>query len=152
MTIIRPFQPADWGFLLDLANQAVPFAPKENTEWLKHRKAFDESAHTRRHYIVLHNDLPVGYGCLEQQDDAPAPEKLRIYVVCAPANLRGDVGSQLYARLLSDAKELRVAHLWAREFQADESARDFFTSHGFVEARRFTLPDQPPMVIFQLDL
>ena len=150
MINIRPFQPSDWNLLLDLANQAVPFAPKENADWLEYRKAFDESARTRRHYMALNDGLPVGYGGLEQQDDAP--EKLRMYVVCDPQNLRGEVGDQLCAQLLSEARALGATQLWAREFQADESAREFFTGHGFVESRRFTLPDQPPMVIYELKL
>ena len=43
MTYLRPFAPADWDTLLDLANTAVPFAPAENAEWLAYRRAFRET-------------------------------------------------------------------------------------------------------------
>ena len=150
MTTIRPFQPTDWDFLLDLANQAVPFAPKENAEWLGYRQAFDESTRIRRHYMAVSDGIPMGYGGLEQQDDDP--KKLRMYTVCNPQNMRGEVGDQLCAQLFSDAKVLGARQLWAREYQADEHARDFFTRHGFVDAQRFTVPDQPPLVIYQLEI
>lgn len=148
MTELRPFRHADWGVLLDLANQAVPFAPQENVEWLEHRKAFDVTKRIRRHYIAAKNETPVGYGCLEQQSDCP--DSFRIYVVSSPANLRGEVGNLLYTQLLQDAKELRATNLWAREFEKDGPIREFFTSRGFTEVQRFTIPDKPPMVVFKL--
>ena len=150
MIKIRPFQQEDWAVLLNLANQAVPFAPQENAEWVEYRKAFDESMSIRRHYIATDSEIPVGYGCLEQQNDDP--QKLRVFVVCNPENLHGKVSNRLYERILQDAKELGVAHLWAREFQEDEAIRKFFTGRGFVEVRRFTLPNQLPMVVYSFDL
>ena len=66
MIAIRPFRQDDFDTLLDLANQAVPFAPSENAEWLEYRKAFDESNRLRRHYMATENGEPAGYGCLEQ--------------------------------------------------------------------------------------
>jgi N-acetylglutamate synthase-like GNAT family acetyltransferase len=128
---LRPFPRADWDVLHNLANQAVPFAPQENAEWLEHRKAFDESQRIRRHYIATRNETPVGYGCLEQQSDDPG--WFRVYVVCSPAHLDGEAGNLLYAQLLQDAKELRATTLWAREFERDEPIREFFTSLGFDE-------------------
>lgn len=150
MIDIRPFHPTDWGVLLDLANQAVPFAPQENAEWLEYRKAFDESRRVRRHYLAVDSDRPVGYGGLEQQGDAP--DSLRVYVVASPAHLHGEVGARLYARLLQDTQELRTTHLWAREFQSDAQARAFFLSHGFAESEPFVPPGQKPIVVFNLHL
>ncbi|MGQ0600440.1 MAG: GNAT family N-acetyltransferase [Anaerolineales bacterium] len=146
----RPFQQDDWNVLLNLANQAVPVAAQENADWLESRKAVDESQRLRRHYVATQSETPVGYGCLEQQSDTP--QSLRVYVVSSPANLQGEVGTLLYARLLQDARGLKAASLWAREFQDDEFIREFFTSRGFVETQRFTLPNQPPMVVFTLSL
>jgi N-acetylglutamate synthase-like GNAT family acetyltransferase len=146
---LRPPRPEDWEALLDLANQAVPFAPRENAEWLEYRKAFDESKRMRRHYIAAEGETPVGYGCLEQQGDDP--QKLRIFVVANPVNL-DVVGQALYAHLLKDAKELGAMHLWAREFLKDEPIREFFLSHGFKEDQRFRLPGMLPMVVFKLHL
>jgi len=148
MIEVRPFRPKDWEALLDLANQAVPFAPQENAEWLKYRKAFDESQRLRRHYIATENEVPVGYGCLEQQSDDP--HQLRVYVVCSPENLHGQVGQRLYEKLQQDAAELGATHLWAREFQEDKPAYEFFTGKGFRDEQR-TLPNYPPMVIYTLD-
>jgi N-acetylglutamate synthase-like GNAT family acetyltransferase len=150
MLDIRPFRQEDFAVLADLANQAAPFAPEENAVWLERRKAFDESKRIRRHYIATETNQPVGYGCLEQQDDDPT--SLRIYVVCSPAQMHGEVGNRLYARLIENAIELGAATLWAREFQADVSIRAFFKAHGFVETRHFTLPASEPMVMFELDL
>jgi len=150
MISIRPFDPADWDALLDLANAAVPFAPQENAQWLAYRRAFDESRQFRRHFLALDGDRPVGYGCLEQQGDDPA--RLRIFVVCSPTDLQGEVGRLLYDRLLLAARSLGATRLWAREFQEDEPIRAFFTGRGFVETQRLTLPDQRPMVVFTLTL
>jgi N-acetylglutamate synthase-like GNAT family acetyltransferase len=147
---LRPFRPEDFDLLLDLANQAVPFAPQENIEWLAYRQAFDESIHLRRHYMAEENGQAVGYGCLEQQGENP--QTLRIYVVCAPANIHGEVGDLLYARLILDARELGVERLWARELQEDTPIAEFFIGRGFVEIRRFAIPDYPPMLVFELEL
>lgn len=148
MIVIRPFRQEDFSILLDLANQAVPFAAGENAEWLEYRKAFDESRRLRRHYIATENEEPVGYGCLEQQGDDPG--SLRIYVVCSPPNLRSEVGSMLYARLLQDAKALGVRQLWARELQDDEPICRFFAQQGFIETQRRTPPNYAPVVVLQL--
>jgi N-acetylglutamate synthase-like GNAT family acetyltransferase len=145
----KHFEQDDWDILLDLANQAVPFAPQENEEWLEYRKAFDESKRTRRHYLAFDGATPVGYGALEQQGDTA--DLLRVYVVTSPDNLNG-VGDLLYTQLLQDAQELKATTLWAREFQDDKPICDFFTSHGFVEDQRFTLPDHLPMVVFKLNV
>lgn len=150
MIRLRALRPDDFDLLLDLANQAVPFAPKENAEWLANRKAFDETRRLRRHYLAEEGGRSLGYGCLEQQGDDPS--WLRIYVVGSPADMQGEVGTMLYERLLREARELKAAGLWAREYQADEAARRFFTSRRFTEAERFTVPDQPPMVVYKLEL
>jgi N-acetylglutamate synthase-like GNAT family acetyltransferase len=150
MIQVRPFHENDWEMLLDLANQAVSFAPQENIEWLEYRKAFDESTRIRRHWIATDGGIPVGYGCLEQQGDDP--QQLRAFVVCSPESLPGEIGNRLYERLLRDANELGATLLWAREFQQDAPAREFFTARGFVEAQRFTQPDQLPMVVYILEL
>jgi N-acetylglutamate synthase-like GNAT family acetyltransferase len=148
MIEIRLFRPDDFHILLELANQAVPFAPKENAEWFEQRKAFDESKRLRRHYIATDKNNPVGYGCLEQQGEGL--ESLRIYVVCSPENLRSETGAALFARLKQEAQALGATTLWARELQADEPARQFFTQHGFIETQRLTPPNYLPLVVFQL--
>jgi N-acetylglutamate synthase-like GNAT family acetyltransferase len=150
MVEIRPFKPEDWGALLDLANQAVPFAFKENVAWLENRKSFDESRRIRRHYIAADNKIPVGYGCIEQQSDDA--KWLRIYVVCSPDNLLGEVGARLYEIVLRNAQESGADYLWAQEYQQDQPIGKFFTGHGFEEVRRFTLPGELPMVVYQFDL
>lgn len=149
MIEIRPFQPEDFNTLLELANEAVPFAPKENAEWLEYRKAFDDTKRLRRHYLATVDNHPVGYGGLEQQGDDPY--SLRMYVVCKPENL-DSVGATMYDRLINKAKELGATTLWARELQADEHACQFFTQKGFVETQRLTPPNFAPVVVFQLSV
>ncbi len=149
MIDIRPFKLEDFEVLPDLANQAAPFAPEENTVWFERRRSFDESKRIRRHYVAVETNHAVGYGCLEQQDDDS--KSLRIYVVCSPSNMR-EVGNCLYSRLLQDAKELGATTLWARELQPDESSREFLRGRGFIETRHITLPDSAPMVMLHLDL
>jgi N-acetylglutamate synthase-like GNAT family acetyltransferase len=150
MVEIRPFRQEDWAVLLDLANQAVPFAPQANIEWLDKRKAFDASRRIRRHFVAIEDDLPVGYSCIEQQSDDPV--RMRIYVVCSPDHLHGEVGTRLYETVLQCANELGVRQFWAQEYQDDQPVRRFLTGQGFQEVRRFTLPGNHPMVIYQLDL
>lgn len=150
MLKIRPFQQDDWPILLDLTNQAAPFAPQENAEWLEYRQAFDESKRVQRHFLAVDGGTPVGYGSLEQQGDSA--ESLRVYVVASPEKLRGEVGDLLFARLLQEAQELKAADLWAREFQEDKPIREFLTGHGFAEVEQFTLAGQLPMVVFRLEL
>lgn len=149
---LRPFELSDFDLLLDLANQAVPFAPRENGEWLAVRKAFDESRSVRRHYIAynLSDTNVLGYGCLEQQGETVY--SLRIYVVCSPDHLAGDVGEKLFAQLLSDTTALGANHLWARELTEDEPIRHFFLSHGFRQTRHITISDYPQMVLFERSL
>jgi N-acetylglutamate synthase-like GNAT family acetyltransferase len=146
---LRPFEPGDFDVLPDLANQAVPFAPRENTEWLAARKAFDESRAVRRHYIAydMSDTSALGYGCLEQQGDTI--HSLRIYVVCSPDRLAGEVGETLFVQLLDDAAALGASHLWARELVEDAPIRQFFLSHGFGETRYITIPDYPRIVLLE---
>lgn len=148
MIQIRPFATKDFAVLLDLANQAVPFATETNPEWLKYRQAFDDSSYIRRHYLALDETTPLGYGALEQQSDDP--HIFRIYVVCSPVNLQGETGERLYATLLKDAVELQATRLWAREFFTDQPIRHFFTSRGFVENEPFTIADYPTMIVYEL--
>ena len=150
MLEIRPFQPEDWELLLPLANQAVPFAPVENAEWFDKRHEFDDVHRLRRHYLAWQDNQPAGYGGLEQQGDGL--ERLRAYVVAAPEHLSGAVGTELFVQLLTDAIQLGARTLWARELLADEVARAFFTSHGFVETQRASPPNFPTVVVFELNL
>jgi hypothetical protein len=150
MIQIRPFQPEHFDLLLALADQAVPFAPDENAEWLAYRKAFDESTRLRRHYLAWEGEIPVGYGCLEQQGDDT--QTLRIYVVCSPERLNGEVGDALYDRLKLDVEELNITKLWARELQADEPISQFFTGKGFEVTERVTPPNFAPVVVFEQEV
>jgi hypothetical protein len=109
MIEIRPFRQDDWAALLDLANEAVPFAPQGNMVWLNNRKAFDDTRWFRRQFVAAENEIPVGFGCIEQQSDDPL--WLRVYVVCSPERMNGEVGARLYERVLQEAKESGAGHL-----------------------------------------
>ncbi|GIV97585.1 MAG: hypothetical protein KatS3mg057_2242 [Herpetosiphonaceae bacterium] len=152
MIALRPFEVGDFDLLLDLANQAVPFAPRENADWFAARKAFDESRAIRQHYIAydVNDHRAVGYGCLEQQGETV--QSLRIYVVCSPEHLAGTVGELLFTQLLGDAAMIGASHLWARELMDDEPIRQFFLRHEFRETRHIEIPDHPRMVLFERQL
>jgi N-acetylglutamate synthase-like GNAT family acetyltransferase len=150
MATIRPFHSSDFGLLLELANQAVPFAPDGNKEWLEYRKSFDEDKFFRYHCIAEENGKATGCGCLEQQSDDPA--RLRIFVVCHPEELGGKVGSRLFDHLLEKAKMTPATNLWAREYQRDQAAEKFFKERGFEEAIRLDLPHELPMVVYSLKI
>ena len=150
MIDIRPFKQEDFAVLPELANQAAPFAPQENAVWFEARKTFDETKRIRRHYIATENHQAVGYGCLEQQHDNS--KWLRIYVVCSPMNMRGEVGKRLYSRLMQEAEKLEATILWARELQADESSSQFFSSRGFKAGQPYTIPNHAPLIDYKLDL
>lgn len=144
--LLKAFRQEAWDLLLGLANQAVPFAPQENAEWLEFRKAFDETKYYRRHYIAWQEEQPIGYGCVEQQSDDA--ECLRGFVVCGAERMSTGVGKELFERLLADAKGMGAMHLWAREYEADDVARRFFLGCGFQEAKRFTPPGEKPVVVY----
>lgn len=150
MIEIRPFQPKDWALLLDFANQAEPFAPRANAVWWHNRQAFDETRRIRRHCIATEAGLPVGYGAVEQQGDDPAV--LRVFVVCSPQRLNGEVGERLYAAAMQAARAVGAARLWAQEFVQDQPICEFFARQGFAETRRFTPPDGQPIVVMELDI
>lgn len=133
-----------------MANQAVPFAPDGNKEWLEYRKSFDANKLFRYHCIAEENGKATGYGCLEQQSDDPA--WLRIFVVCHPEKPSGKVGSRLFDHLLEKAKITPATNLWAREYQRDQAAEKFFKERGFEEVNRFELPDDLPMVVYRLKI
>ena len=147
--IIRNFRPPDFDLLLDLANQAVPFAAEGNQEWLEYRKAFNEALRVRRHYIAEEKDRAVGYGCLEQQGEEE--DVFRMFVVCHPERLV-DVGELLMARIIEAAEELSARTLWVREYQQDRPINEFFIRHGFDEVHRFTLPEELPMIVLRREL
>jgi N-acetylglutamate synthase-like GNAT family acetyltransferase len=146
MKEVRPFHLSDFGLLLELANQAVPFAPKGNKEWLEYHKSFGEAKFLRYHCIAEENGEATGYGCLEQQSDDPA--WLRIIVVCHPTKPSGKVGARVFDHLLEKAKMTPATNLWAREYQRDRAAEKFFKEHGFEEVNRFELHDELPMVVY----
>jgi N-acetylglutamate synthase-like GNAT family acetyltransferase len=148
MITLHAFSAEEFGALLDLANQRNPFTPQQKAEWSDVRKAFDEYKRLSRYYLAIESGRAVGYGCIEQQGDDPS--WLRIYLVGSPSDMQGEMGEQLYAQLLQDAKELKVAGLWAYELQANEIAQAFFMARGFAETERSAPPGQPPMVVYQL--
>jgi hypothetical protein len=133
MLTLRLFHPSDFDLLLDLANQAVPFAPGENAEWLAYRRAFDDTKYLRRHYLAVDDAIPRGYGCLEQQ--GADRTRLRIYVVCGPADLERQ--AVLY-HLLEDANELGAST--CGRASSNRIPRYGSSSPGMVLKRRFNIP------------
>ena len=139
MTLIRPLREADWQDVLRCADEALPLAGRRNQEWLDNRRAFDEGALRRRHYVVEEGNAVVGYGAIEETDDA----RWRLFVVMSPAHLNSAAGDEIAARLFADALELRGRTLWLREEAGDQAMAMFCARHGFAAMQRFTVEDVP---------
>ena len=82
---------------------------------------------------VTHQIL--GYGAIEQ---GPQPEVFRLFLVVRPYFLRRGVGDALYARLLSDLRDLKAAGAWVRLNAGELGTIGFLQKCGFVEAERFS--------------
>lgn len=130
---VRPVKAEDYEAILHVANAAVPFDPHGNRTWLRSRQSFDESARTRRHYVLEEDEQIIGYGGLEEQGGGP--HRYRLYVVAPPERL-DDVGRTLYERLRQAAIPFGARTLWVREYARDEALLDFFRQRGFVETGR----------------
>jgi len=130
---VRPVKAEDYQAILEVADVAVPFDPQGNRSWLRSRQAFDETAQSRRHYVLEESGRIVGYGGLEQQGGGPY--RYRLYVVTAPERL-DDVGSALFERLRQAAIPFGARTLWAREYVRDEALLEFFQQRGFSETGR----------------
>lgn len=139
---------SDWEAILGLAQAALPWDTVGNQAWAKNRRTFIGQ---RRHYVV--EDSATGellaYGALEQ---GPEPHLYRIFMVMDPDFLQHQATDQLYDQLMNDIVPLKARGLWAREYASDTPVIDFFSARGFVEERRFTLPNLPEMVVLGLDL
>lgn len=130
---VRPVKAEDYQAILEVADAAVPFDPQGNRSWLRSRQAFDETAHSRRHYVLEESDRIIGYGGLEQQGGGPF--RYRLYVVTLPERLE-DAGNVLFERLRQAAIPFGARTLWVREYARDEALLDFFQQRGFAETGR----------------
>ncbi|MDX1687471.1 MAG: GNAT family N-acetyltransferase [Candidatus Promineifilaceae bacterium] len=130
---VRPVKDEDYQAILEVADAAVPFDPRGNRSWLRSRQAFDDTAHSRRHYVLEEDGQIIGYGGLEQQGGGP--HRYRLYVVTAPERLE-DAGSTLFERLRQAAIPVGARTLWVREYARDEGLLDFFRQRGFAESGR----------------
>lgn len=130
---VRPVKAEDYQAILQVADAAVPFDPQGNRSWLRARQAFDETAHSRRHYVLEHDGQIVGYGGLEEQGGGP--HRYRLYVVTDPQRLE-NAGRALFERLRQAAIPLGARTLWVREYARDEALLEFFQQRRFAETGR----------------
>jgi hypothetical protein len=147
--ILREALPSDWPAILAVANVALPFAEKDNEEWLSNRQKFDASHFVRRHYVAEDSATGqvVAYGAVEE---GPQPGQFRVFVVMEPGFLPG-LGPQVYTRLDADLNELQPQWIWARE-EARDPLVDFLKEYGFEEGTRFTLPNGRDAVVLSRPL
>src|SRR5689334_10201281 len=122
--VLRPFgQPdadQDWDLLHRLSNVQVPQDPEGNAEWLRNRRAYDEAAGRRRHYVAVHRSTRegVGYACLEQQ--GADRDAFRLYIVFDPKRWTfTGLGEFLYRQLLRDARAMTATSLTMIEYAND---------------------------------
>lgn len=139
---LRPFGYTDvedhYRLLRSLSNYQVPQNPNGNEEWLRNRRAFDETARRRRHYVAVHipTSEPVGYASLEQQ--AKGSPHYRMFLVFDPGRWGySDLGDFMYQRLLADALEMGAKTLILVEYANDLPFLNFLQERGFVEVQHF---------------
>ena len=136
---LRKAVETDWPTILDAANAAVPWTPRENQEWLGNRMRFDQTGYPRRHYVAedTARGKVIGYGAIEGGQE---PGYFRIFIVMAPDLLTGGVGDLIYNQLIADLTALHATVAWASEYARDHALLSFLTAHGFTETRRVTMP------------
>ena len=116
---------------------------------MSNRREFQRSGRLGRH-LVAEDDAGriLAYGAIEGD---PEPGRFRIFLVMAPEQLRGRLGTELYERLRHELVALSATAVWAREEQRDTVLTGFLQDAGFDEVARFTF-DCTPMLVLQLDL
>jgi RNA polymerase sigma factor (sigma-70 family) len=133
---LRPLMGQEWEWL-SIAGIAQSLDPEGVAAWLVNRQQFDESRCTRRHHVIedpaTHRIL--GYGAIEQ---GPQPEVFRLFLVVRAYLLSRGVGDALYARLLSDLRDLKAAGAWVRLSASELGTMGFLQGRGFLEAERFS--------------
>lgn len=138
--------------LRSLSNYQVPQNPHGNEEWLRNRRAFDESERRRRHYVAVHTPTyeSVGYASLEQQ--AAGLPHYRMFLVFDPHRWAyEDLGDTMYQRLLLDAQDIGAKTLVLVEYANDLPFLNFLEKRGFVEVHHF-LYDGFPVVRLEQSL
>lgn len=126
----------DWEAILQLADQAVPWALEGNRVWLSNRRQFGQTGHLRRHYVAEDgaNGI-IGYGGIEGEAE---PGRFRLFLVMTPERLHHGLGQMLYERLHEDLSALKARVVWVREEAADTALLSFLKERGFAEEQRFS--------------
>ena len=134
---LRKAVETNWPGILDAANTAVPWTPRENQEWLGNRMRFDQTGYPRRHYVAEDTTTGkvIGYGAVEGGREQ---SYFRIFIVMAPDLLTAGVGDLIYNQLVADLTILHATVIWAREYARDHALLSFLTAHGFTETSRIT--------------
>jgi RNA polymerase sigma factor (sigma-70 family) len=142
---LRPLSDSDWDQIARLAEAVDPGGPEEVQWWIRHRKSFEESGLTQRHFVVGDGSLVLGYGVVEQ---AFAENEYRLYLVAPESDLVAGTGETLWARLLHELEMLGARRVWAMEYGTDPVMVQFLLDRGFRERLRYwelrrTIPPSP---------
>ncbi len=137
---LRKAVETDWPAILEVVNVAVPWAPRDNQQWLSNRMRFDQTGYVRRHYVALDATTGnvIGYGAVEGGQEF---DRYRIFVIVFPDMLISGAGDILYDQLMADLSALHARVVWTHEYANDDDLLGFLSRHGFSEMSRFPLPD-----------
>jgi L-amino acid N-acyltransferase YncA len=143
---LRPLHPSDWPAVFAAAMAAIPDAEAENREWLANRQAI-AAGETRHHHCVVEDQTGavIGFGAVEE---GPHPGAFRVYVVGAPEETTGEMGTTVFDYLSDRLLEFGAELAWVRE-EARDPVVHFFESVGFRETGRFTLPNGRQAVVLE---
>ena len=135
---LRRVRDSDWPAILEIANASVAHIPEAGTqeEWHHNRRYFDPAYGAQQQFVAVdeESDAILGYGAIES-----SPE-FRVFVVTLPESIP-TVGELLYERALTLLGEAGAERVWFTEYATDSALLTFARSHGFRDARSFTLSD-----------
>lgn len=141
--MLRLREPAesDWidiGKVADISVSHVRSAPRQ-TDWLQKRLAFQGC---RRHYVIEHDGIVVGYGSLEKRRADPTEECRMFLALSWNDSSNIDVADGLLSRLREDMRRLDIAHVWLREYAEDHPFIDFLLARGFEITKEYEYEGQ----------
>jgi L-amino acid N-acyltransferase YncA len=143
---LRKAVETDWPAILEAANAAVLWAPRDNQEWLSNRMRFDQTGYVRRHYVATDaaTGKVIGYGAVEAGQES---DRYRIFLVMSPDLLTEGMGDLMYDQLMADLVTLHASVVWTHGYARDLTMLGFLSQHGFSEIRRFPLPGSETDVV-----
>lgn len=131
---LRPFGD-DWASVSNISPATTESDPEGVELWLRHRREFNETRYTRRHYVAEDEETGqlLGYGSVEQTIYLP---RYRLILVINPLWLRRGVGDLLLDRLTDDLREADAVTVTFRDYESSSEIQAFLKERGFAETTR----------------